>query len=292
MPSKVAGITFSDPLTAVQQYSFLTNNPAEPVIALTHIGNYRDNQLAATTHWLHAVIGGHSHTSVYSDTTMPVVAQAGDDLKQVGIVTIQIKDGRVDSAQSKLVDLSTTTGESAAVRTAVDNYNSNPVLQTAPGTLETALSGKDQLGSLMTDAYRYVSGADAAFQNNGGIRVNSLDAGPLTIEEIYMMDPFNNALLVHTMSLSELSNFIRFRNETLQVSGIKYDSQNRLTFYDGTPLTDRSYRIALNSYVSESFDYVPQSDLSNTGVTTEEALIIYLSNNTPLGVPEHLPRTP
>ena len=54
---------------------------------------------------------------------------------------------------------------------------------------------RTNLGDLCSDAYRYVSGADVAFVNGGGIRA-SIPAGDITYGQIIKVHPFGNALTV------------------------------------------------------------------------------------------------
>lgn len=289
-PANIIGITFSDPAAAITKARPLDLLPGEPVIALTHVGYSTDRYIAQANPWLHAVIGGHSHSLVGGSTNLPVVTQAGSKLTMTGILTLTIRNGSVQSVRSTLRLLDDTLQEDPVVKSAVNSYLNNPMLEQAPGELSAELYGKEQLGSLMTDGMRYATGVDAAFQNDGGIRVSYLNQGPLTLQEIYTMDPFNNEIIVYNLNLTQLSNFLRSAKETLRVSGIKYSRSGRALSYADLPLTDRIYRIAVNSYTAETTSALSGIQSSNTGMTTEEALIHYISNTTPLGIPEHSPR--
>jgi len=81
------------------------------------------------------------------------------------------------------------------------------------------------LGNWVSDAMRWKTGVDIAFQNSGGIRAD-ISAGPITIADIHSISPFNNTLVVFEMTGQEIKNALEKDVERdwdrLQVSGIKY----------------------------------------------------------------------
>jgi 2',3'-cyclic-nucleotide 2'-phosphodiesterase (5'-nucleotidase family) len=81
------------------------------------------------------------------------------------------------------------------------------------------------LGNWITDAMRWKTGVDIAFQNSGGIRADVI-AGPITIADIHAISPFNNTLVVFEMTGKEVKQALEIDVERgwdrLQISGIKY----------------------------------------------------------------------
>jgi 5'-nucleotidase/UDP-sugar diphosphatase len=81
------------------------------------------------------------------------------------------------------------------------------------------------LGNWITDAMRWKTGAQVAFQNSGGIRAD-ITSGPITIADIYELSPFNNVLLVFELTGQQIKEVLECDIERdwdrLQVSGITY----------------------------------------------------------------------
>ena len=86
------------------------------------------------------------------------------------------------------------------------------------------------LGDLCADAYRMQSGADIAFVNGGGIRVN-IEAGDITLNDILKVHPFGNAMCVIEVTGQQILDALEWgaRNVPgenggfLQVSGLSYE---------------------------------------------------------------------
>ena len=81
------------------------------------------------------------------------------------------------------------------------------------------------LGNWITDAMRWDTGAQIAFQNSGGIRAD-IPAGPVTKGDIYKVSPFDNTLITFRMSGQQIKDVLEHDIERgwdrLQLSGIQY----------------------------------------------------------------------
>ena len=100
------------------------------------------------------------------------------------------------------------------------------------------------LGDLCADAYRDQSGADIAFVNGGGIRVN-IEAGDITLNDILKVHPFGNSMCVIEVTGQQVLDALEWGarnvpNENggyLQVSGLTYEIH---TYIDNPCLTDEN----------------------------------------------------
>ena len=98
------------------------------------------------------------------------------------------------------------------------------VVGEAPETLTR--EGLDSpMGNFFTDAIRWATGADVAFQNNGGIR-QDLEAGPVTVEEIFALN-FPDELYTFEVTGEELLAILEHdvrdeKERTMQMSGLRY----------------------------------------------------------------------
>ncbi len=293
-PDKVLGLTFSDPITVASGFAALPRQN-RAVIGLTHIGAGTDNSLATSCSWLDVILGGHSHSVIEGGSGVsgtPLIAQTGTKLAYLGVVRLRFVNGQVTEKSSTLVPVAGIAGEDSAVRTLVDGYMTNPFMDAQIATLSVTLSGQSLLGSFMTDGQRHVTGAVAAFQNNGGIRVSSLPAGPLSRKQIFELDPFGNELVTYMMTLSQLQALCAARSD-LQVSGIKINksySPYRLTDYAGTELGSGPHKVALSTYLASTTSFSFESGPVYAGMTTADALIQYAIDTATIGTPEAQPR--
>lgn len=86
------------------------------------------------------------------------------------------------------------------------------------------------LGDLCADAYRAQSGADIAFVNGGGVRVN-INEGKVTLNDILKVHPFGNAMCVIEVSGQQILDALEWGSRAvpgetggfLQVSGLSYE---------------------------------------------------------------------
>ena len=86
------------------------------------------------------------------------------------------------------------------------------------------------LGDLCADAYRAQSGADIAFVNGGGVRVN-INEGKVTLNDILKVHPFGNALCVIEVTGQQILDALEWGSRAvpgetggfLQVSGLSYE---------------------------------------------------------------------
>ena len=143
---------------------------------------------------------------------------------------------------------------------------------------------------MMTDGIREVSGADFAFANTGGLRIDHLKKGPITIKDIYDIDPFTNDIVVYQMTGKQLERFIM---ETYKkngrypsfVSGMTYTVNTDKDYYPksvtikpdkGGYSKDAVYKVAMNSYMASTVRFESLDDGQSQYMTSEEMVIQYL----------------
>ena len=91
------------------------------------------------------------------------------------------------------------------------------------------------LGDLCADAYLNQSGADVAFVNGGGIRVD-INAGDITLNDILEVHPFGNMLTVIEVSGQQILDALEWGSRSvpgesgafLQVAGLSYEIHSYL----------------------------------------------------------------
>ena len=175
------------------------------------------------------------------------------------------------------------------------------------GSLDQALEKKmpeNSLGFFMTDAFIaqaalvFETRVDVALMNNGGIRTPSLQAGPITVGNIYEAMPFDNLLVLLTLSgqqLQQLINHVAGRGGW-PISGGSYGIQNKKALeliVGGTPIDmQKKYTVALSDYVANGGDdcsFLVGLPQQNKGYLQRDALIDFVKRQTTKGLPIGMP---
>jgi 2',3'-cyclic-nucleotide 2'-phosphodiesterase (5'-nucleotidase family) len=242
------------------------------IVVLSHMGFDQDSTLAATVDDIDVIVGGHSHTATWEPRRVngAVIVQAGSRGRWLGRLALSVDAdaGSVLRAHGTLLP------------TVVDAVTPDPTMAAAVEELERQVAeglsetigmlvtdwkrnsrGESNIGNWETDVMRAFAGADVAFQNSGGIRKN-LDAGPVTLRDIWEIAPFGNHFVTFEVSGAQLRTMIRHQAEVTgefcQVSGLAYTwdyaaaEGARLVRAEvgGAPIDDaRTYTVVTSNYV-------------------------------------------
>ena len=243
---------------AVQKTVDSVKNNVDYVVILSHLGieegsePLRSYDLIANTTDIDVVIDGHSHSTVSSETVTDkagekvLLTQTGTKLDAIGKLTISggklttelvtdyaVKDETVDAFVKKIQAENDELLKKVVAKSTVDLHCASSTGARQVRNRETGI------GDLCADAYRYVTGADIAFVNGGGIRAD-IEKGDVTFANIIALHPYGNSLYVVKTSGQHILDALEWcsRNVTtlsekdgaavgenggfLQVSGIKY----------------------------------------------------------------------
>ncbi len=231
---------------------------ADVVILVTHLGVEEDSEpnrsvdLIANTTGVDAVIDAHSHTVMESqlvadkDGKNVILTQTGTKLANIGKMTIG-KDGSVKteliSAYEKDADFtayidSIKAEYEDALNAVVAHSDVELAIKDSTGA-RTVRNQETAIGDLCADAYRYVSGAQIAFVNGGGIRA-AINKGDLSTANMISVHPYGNMLcmceatgqqILDALELGSMNtqlvkaeggNAVGESGGFLQVSGLKY----------------------------------------------------------------------
>ena len=291
-PTNMKDVKFVNGLTKAREFAPLKKEYGI-LIALSHLGIDDDIRLADSMPQIDVIIGGHSHTVLnqprYANNVM--IVQTGANLKYAGKITLLVENGKVVSRNDELILLSSLKNENRGITALLDLYNNNQEFNRVVGTCEKPVEGEDELGSLMADALTNQLKVDFAFQNRGGIRVQSISAGAITLKDIYKLDPFNNQLVIFTMKTDEIKSLICYgyqheKGIDFQVSGMTYtitgDGKGQCSKVDmldmaGKPLDpSKEYSVALSNYVAVTYKFNHKDPGTLSTLTTAQALIWYL----------------
>lgn len=260
-----AGVVFEDYIQeAKKSVAALEAQGVNKIIALTHIGFDdslvwdNDKQLAAAVEGIDVIVGGHSHTQLSApvfDTTgdePTVIVQANEYNKFLGTLDVTFDaSGKVivPETTGKLLDISTYAEDPATAnilntkyKPAIDQKKATVVgttVNTLVGGNPAARTGETNLGNFIADgmlakAKTINPNTVIALQNGGGVRT-TLNAGNITLANIFTVLPFGNALGIMDLKGSEIKEALEYSVKDapttafggfLQVSGLKvtYDS--------------------------------------------------------------------
>ena len=291
-PSKVKGLSFTDPLKTAGQYIAMKNQYGS-LIALTHLGVETDEKLAGEYPQFDVIIGGHSHTILKKALIDKgvMIDQAGSYQRFIGKLTLVFRGNILEEKNDTLIVTESIKGSDREIHALMEQYSHNPEFEKVVGVAVGSITGKENLGALMTDAMAWAAKTDFAFQNMGGIRTQSLPEGEIKVKDIYHLDPFGNQVVVYTLKASEIGSLIlnaykKERDIDLIPSGMTYvitkgkKGQGPVLVMlsrSGKPLkSGKSYTVALNSYISAAYDFEHGREGVTLELTTEDCLIRYL----------------
>ncbi|GHT32861.1 multifunctional 2',3'-cyclic-nucleotide 2'-phosphodiesterase/5'-nucleotidase/3'-nucleotidase [Bacteroidia bacterium] len=290
-PDHVKGVTFRKDIEVVKEYRWMREQ-CDVFILLSHCGYEEDLELAEVFPEADVIIGGHSHTILH-DRIMRngiLITQTGNALKYVSELKLEVSGNRVTTKESKLIDLKATGQRNKVLETAVNHYTneSAKTLNTVLAKIETPFDNEIELGCLLADAHRSVTGADIALMNKGGIRFKTHPAGDFTMKDAFMLDPFANELVTYNLTGQEVEQAIASGweiGEDPHVSGITYtitpEAPKKVkklsVLINGKPINLKTtYRVALNSYLASASPFLKTKEQTSTGITSTDALIKYL----------------
>lgn len=304
LPLNLYGLDFLDPVETALEYTDLRDS-ADVFVGLSHLGHSWDQELAEAMGEFDLLIGGHSHTAVADPVFVNdvLITQTGGDAAQLGKVTLTLNENNeIIEKDSELIAVEDIEGTDQEVEEMIAGFQGEieDVFAREISHLDESITGKEDLGAFMTDAVVESNeiadlgyDVDMAFQNSGGIRVDQLDAGPLTVGEIFELEPFGNNLIVYQMTPDDIRSLIANDFESrgyidLRVGGIKYEvevggggSVETVNLYDmdGNELSeDEVYTVALNSYIASSADFTAQNDGENTYLRHNDTIINFVEN--------------
>ncbi len=272
-PDQCKGFGFIHPLELAPHYRYLRSQ-CDILILLTHIGFETDIELAKIFPEADAIIGGHSHTRVEKGHVENgvLITQTQNKLKYITRLTFDVEDGKVLSKKAELLPLKDyeADAETAAM---VEQIKNQPFFKRSLTTVKRNITRRESLGCMMADAIRSCVKTNIAVVNMGNVRLDTFPAGPLTVADVYSLDPFGNDTICMTVTGAEL---IRVLENITQnddhgapcVSGMRYtytwpagaDRMKVVTacLEDGTPINPEArYTLAINSYLCATTENMP-----------------------------------
>jgi 2',3'-cyclic-nucleotide 2'-phosphodiesterase (5'-nucleotidase family) len=281
-PRNVVGLKFPSPIDMVEKYVKELRENTDVVIVLSHSGYPADRILAEKVKGIDVIVGGHSHAKITKPVNVgnTIVVQAWEHGKALGVLDFVLKEGKITSFEGHLEEITPKMGkEDLRVLAIVKKYNQkmDAVLNVKVGETEVDLDGERRhvrsretnLGNLMADIVRQVSGADVAIMNGGGIRA-SIRKGEIRVKDIYTALPFDNYIVAIRLTGRQIGEALEHGVSTVeeegrfpQVSGLTFTYSRsgerglriKEIFVAGEPINpDRDYIVATNDFLAVGGD--------------------------------------
>lgn len=280
------------------------------ILPLTHLGVERDRELARAHPELALIVGGHSHTylaeGVREGSTL--IVQTGSKATAAGHVELVVDRTKrqVRAVSAKLVDLLdepqpidrvADVDRICAALVAESEREMSVIVGETAGPLERSRDNlrSGSAGNWITDLMREYSGADVALMNRGGIRTD-LRAGVLKRRDCYELCPFDNNLVVLSLTGAELLQLFTRSVESKKHSGMELSGAQlqwrreadtvRLVAVQVAGRTidpERVYRVAVNSFMANGgdayFEAGAQFPRSEDPILIRDLLILMLARS-------------
>ena len=318
LPAATEGLTFLGVAASAEAVNAaaaeLVSQGVETIVVLAHQGleTASTGPLAGIVAGLDSeidlVLGGHIPLEFNTVINGIPVVQPFGNTRGYADVTLTV-DRATKDVVAVATELNTTYVDEitpdAEVQAIVDRYQA--VLKEALGGVVGEASteivrnrtGESEMGNFVTDAMRtHLPEIDVAITNAGGLRAD-IDAGPITLEEIYAVLPFNNTLVLMNLTGAQLRQVLEegaaSRFGTVQVSGVTWSFDPARPFgsrvssvtVNGTPLDPAAtYRVATNNFMAaggDQFNTLKQgTSVVDTGVNLVDTVVRYLTANSPV----------
>jgi len=271
-PDKIAGITFSDPVAEGSKLAPDMKRDSDIFIALTHTGVEMDKRLAQQVPGLDVIIGGHDHIALPEPLVVNgvLICQAQYRGLFLGRLDLRIDGKKVVKVGGGLIPVTEDLPEDQEVKQMVASYRAEleHKLKEVVGKITVRLVGEPEkirtmetnLGNLVADIMRRAAHTEIALVNGGSIRA-SIDEGPITLEDVWRVFPYDSQLASVELSGSQIEEALRhsvslgpgLTGGFLQLSGMSFvigPAGPQEIRVQGKPLQkERLYSIAITDFM-------------------------------------------
>ena len=298
-PDNLKGIKFCLPKNAIRQYENFSHH-CDVTILLSHLGYQDDIEMAETFPWLDLIIGGHTHTQLTADEPLHngvLITQNKNKLKTATHITLTVEKGKVKDKKAEYIDIKSFPATNRITEVLVEYFSNNPMFKRVVGYAETPFRTKDELNYLMCDAFLHEGKADISIVNNGGVRLDSMAVGDITMQDVLSMDPFYNEAIemmltgeeiikiLTTYSRGSLYHLPRVAGAICEATVDKDDEYKdklvsiKLMNPDGSDFdVTKTYKVVTNSYMQSACKPYVSDPGHSMNIQTSVMLTNYLEN--------------
>lgn len=320
LPAATEGLRFlnlSDTAKAVNAaVAELRDRKVETIVVAAHQGLTSPTEgdlatlVAQLSPEIDLVLGGHIPTEFSTTINGIPVVQPFGNTRGYADVTLEVDRHTRDVVDVRAALDPTWVDEitpDAGVQAIVDRYQAviDEALGQTVGEATTPIvrdrNAESEMGNFVADAMRtHLDAVDVALTNSGGLRAD-IDAGPITLAEIYAVLPFNNTLVTMDLTGAQVRQALEegYRPTdfgVVQVSGLTWTVDpaapagsrvTAVTLPNGTPLDpSATYRVATNNFMAaggDSFTTLTKgANTVDTGVNLVDTVVSFLERNSPV----------
>jgi len=300
-PENVARLDVLDSVVTVKA-EYERAKKSGPVILLSHSRFSTDQAIAQTVPGLAAIIGGHDQLLFQPVREVgPVrIFQAFEKGKYLGRLDLDVDPvtGAATIANWTYLPITADLPADPAVEALVLSYYQklDEQFREVIGEAKVPLDGEREriryeetnLGDFVADIMREFTSADVALINAGALR-SSIDAGPVTVEEVFKMMPYENEVLTVELSGAEIEQVLtRAVSGTradedggfLHVSGIRFKIKGGkvedLTVGGQPVQPEKNYQVAITDFMAsggDGYDLFKRKASTPTGNPLRELIV-------------------
>ncbi|GAB6169590.1 5'-nucleotidase C-terminal domain-containing protein [Clostridium carnis] len=304
---KIEDLDFLDPVETLDKWSEIARKDgANAIVALTHSGAIEEKDgsivgeaadIAKDAKDVDAVIAAHNHRFVDGYVNGIPVVQGGYNGR--GVATIRFtfdNDKNLISAEPYthvFVGKEDILPVDAGVKALIDKHNENlgPIFAEKVAYIENKLDhdrnkGVTPLGITVSEAMRKITGTQISINNGGGIR-RALEAGDITVGDMYEILPFDNTIVTLDVKGEDLVKLIEHGINPPsfgwgQYAGLKvwYDEATgkvtSMRLSDGTKIKmNEYYSVAINDFMltgGDGYDFSNAINVVNTQIVMRDSI--------------------
>ena len=292
-PDNLKGISFKPAEEIIPQYEWLSKE-CDVTILLSHLGYPTDIKMAEKFPWLDLIIGGHTHTQLKGNEVKNgiLITQNKNKLHRVTYITLTVEDGKVIDKKAEYIDVRKYPKTVKVVEEMVRFYNDNPTLRKVLCIADTPFETREELGCMMCDAFMEETGAEIGIQNPGGVRIDTLPQGDITVRNLLEMDPFDNHAVILELTGEEIAHMmLTYCHNTLHsfpyIGGMQCEitlekdyaekiKSIKLLTLDGKKLNmKKRYKVVTNNYIP-AMSEIPEGSANTLNLETCDIIMNYL----------------
>jgi len=292
-PDNLEGITFKPAEEIIPQYESLSKE-CDVTILLSHLGYPDDIKMAEKFPWLDLIIGGHTHTQLTGKEVKNgvLITQNRNKLHRVTYITLTVENGKVVDKKAEYIDVRKFPKTVKVVEEMIRFYNDNPTLRRVLAIADTPFENREELGCMMCDAFMAETESEIAIENPGGVRLDALPQGDITVRDVLEMDPFDNHAVVLELTGEEIAHMmLTYCHNTLHsfpyVGGMQCEitlekdfpekiKSIKLLTLNGKKLNmKKKYKVVTNNYVPATSE-IPEGSAHTLNLETSDIIMQYL----------------
>ncbi|OAS89477.1 MULTISPECIES: DUF6359 domain-containing protein [Metabacillus] len=279
-------IQFTDEAEAINKYvPELQEQGVEAIVILAHVPGNQSGETASgdiasiatkVNDAVDVIFAAHNHVKLNAVVDNKLIVQAWEYGKAFSDIELEIDrlSGDIVKKSADIVDVvQTDITPDTEVKAILDNYleavgpKLNEVIgvaesEMAGGYTQKGLIGDNALGNLIADGMAAAMDSDFALMNGGGIR-DDLNAGEITWNELFNIQPFGNTLVKLEVTGSDMRAIINSQFSSygpdVSIAGFSYTWDSIKGSYgevidmylpDGSKLDpDKTYTVTVNNYM-------------------------------------------